>query len=260
MKRTLFILIASALLGFSVRAAEPSDSLASALATYWGTAVNMNTLSSAEKDAFLKGFEENFPDTDSLKVQYLRGASLASTIARSLMEAASIGLEVSPERLGSELVKVLRGGSTGFTPQTAQAYIDRQVAPEEAREFSPESQTQFVAEMAKAPGAVTTPSGLVFQVITEGEGPMPVDGQTVSVTYIGRLSDGSVFDSTDTPIDLNVSGVVAGFSEGLKMMKPGGKYRIVMPAALGYGERGAGGGVIPPGAAIDFTVDLIGIK
>ncbi|MCM1162883.1 MAG: FKBP-type peptidyl-prolyl cis-trans isomerase [Muribaculaceae bacterium] len=260
MKRALFLIMITAMLGLSARAAEPSDSLASALATYWGTAVNTGTLSKGELESFVKGFEENFPDTDSLKMQYLRGASLASVIARSLAEAATIGLEVSPERLKEEMVKVLRGASTGFTPAEAQAYIDARVAPETAREFSAESQTEFLTQMAALPGAVTTPSGLIFQVLTEGEGPMPVDGDTVTVSYTGRLSDGSVFDSTDSPIDMSVSGVVPGFSEGLKMMKPGGRYRIIFPASLGYGERGAGGGLIPPGAALDFTVDLIGIK
>ena len=95
---------------------------------------------------------------------------------------------------------------------------------------------------------------------TEGEGAQPVSGDEVEVTYTGRLSDGSVFDSTDSPITFGVDRVVPGFSEGLKLMKPGGRYRIVMPASLAYGERGAGGGIIPPGAAVDFTVDLIGIK
>ena len=106
---------------------------------------------------------------------------------------------------------------------------------------------------------MTTPSGLVFQVLTEGEGPMPADGDTVSVLYTGRLSDGSEFDSTDKPVDLSVSGVVPGMSEGLKMMKPGGRYRLVIPSDLGYGNRGIRG-VIPGGAALDFTVELVGIK
>lgn len=260
MKRIFITLFAAALFGAGARAAEPSDSLASALATYWGSAVNMELMSRAERDAFVKGFSDNFPATDSLKAQYLRGASLAAAIANSLAEAAAIGLEVEPGQLGREMIKVLSGESTGFTPQTAQAYIDSLVAPEEAREFTPESQSQFLAEMAKLPGAVVTPDGLIFQVITEGEGSMPADGQTVTLTYTGRLSDGSVFDETGSPISLNVNNVVTGFSQGLKMMKPGGKYRIVFPASLGYGDRGAGGGLIPPGAALDFTVDLISIE
>ncbi len=257
--RSLILLSVAAALGMSAQAAEPTDSLASALATYWGSAINTAALSPAERDAFAKGFEENFQSEDSIKAQYVRGAMMAANISRSIAEASVMGIEVSPEALAKAFVTVVRGGSVGFTPESAQAFIDRQIAPEEAREFSAESQAQFIATEAAVPGAVTTPSGLVFQVLTEGEGPMPKDGDTVSVTYTGRLSDGSVFDSTEKPIDLTVSGVVPGMSEGLKMMKPGGRYRLVIPSALGYGERGIRG-VIPGGAALDFTVDLVGIR
>lgn len=257
--RSLILLSIAAALGLQARAAEPTDSLASALATYWGSAINTTALSQAERDAFAKGFEENFQSQDSIKAQYIRGAMMAANISRSIAEAAMMGLDVNPTALAEAFGKVVRGGSVGFTPESAQAYIDRQIAPEEAREFSVESQAQFLATEAARPGAVTTPSGLVFQVLTEGEGPMPTDGDTVSVLYTGRLSDGSEFDSTDKPVDLSVSGVVPGMSEGLKMMKPGGRYRLVIPSDLGYGNRGIRG-VIPGGAALDFTVELVGIK
>ncbi|MDE6557251.1 MAG: FKBP-type peptidyl-prolyl cis-trans isomerase, partial [Duncaniella sp.] len=100
------------------------------------------------------------------------------------------------------------------------------------------------------------PSGLVFQVITEGEGAMPQSGERVKVNYTGRLSDGTVFDQTDAPVTFDVDRLVPGFTEGLKMMRPGGTYRLVIPASLGYGDTGAAG-VIPPGAALDFTVELV---
>lgn len=259
MHRTLMIIAVALLLPLGAGAAEATDSLAAALATYWASAVNTDAMTQAERDAFARGFNDNFSTDDPLRQQYLRGAMMAANVENSLMQAAQMGLHVDAAALGSAFVKVMTGGSVGFTPESAQAYIDRQVAPGEAKEFSDESQAAFLAEAARAEGAVTTPSGLVFQVITEGEGPYPTDSDTVSVLYTGRLSDGDTFDTTEQPIDLKVAGVVPGFSEGLRMMKPGGRYRIVIPATLAYGKEGIRG-VIPGGAAIDFTVDLLGIK
>lgn len=102
------------------------------------------------------------------------------------------------------------------------------------------------------------PSGLLFEIITEGEGPHPADTDIVKVTYTGRLSDGTVFDSSDRPVQFPVNRLVPGFTEGLKLMKPGGEYRIFIQPALGYGDKGASG-IIPPGAVLDFTVKLLEI-
>jgi FKBP-type peptidyl-prolyl cis-trans isomerase len=79
----------------------------------------------------------------------------------------------------------------------------------------------------------------------------------VLVTYEGRLADGTVFDKAEQPVGFGVSDVVPGFAEALLLMQKGGTYRIWIPAALGYGAEGAGGGTIPPNADLDFTVTLI---
>ena len=129
-----------------------------------------------------------------------------------------------------------------------QAYVDSV--------FSSAAQQAFVDKAAAAEGAVRTPSGLVFQVIVEGEGVTPVSGDDAVLNYVGSFSDGSVFDRTDEPVTFDVDRLVPGFSEGLKMMRTGGKYRIVIPASLGYGERGVPGD-IPPNAALDFTIELL---
>ncbi len=87
---------------------------------------------------------------------------------------------------------------------------------------------------------------------------MPADTDRVQLMYTGRFYDGTVFDATGSPISFGVNEVTPGFSEGLKLMKPGGRYRIVMPASLGYGPDGIPG-AIPGNAALDFTVELISI-
>jgi FKBP-type peptidyl-prolyl cis-trans isomerase FkpA len=102
----------------------------------------------------------------------------------------------------------------------------------------------------------TTASGLRFQVIKQGTGPTPTTQDVVAFNYEGRLEDGTVFDSSAgrQPMITEVSGLVPGFTEGLQLMKKGGRYRLVIPPALGYG---AGSGPIPPNATLTFDVELL---
>jgi len=115
---------------------------------------------------------------------------------------------------------------------------------------------------------LTTPSGLQYLEEVEGEGPCPASGQTVVVHYTGWLSEegvkGRKFDSSldrGTPFSFPIGAgrVIRGWDEGLASMKKGGKRTLHIPADLGYGARGAGGGVIPPGATLIFDVELLEI-
>jgi FKBP-type peptidyl-prolyl cis-trans isomerase FkpA len=101
----------------------------------------------------------------------------------------------------------------------------------------------------------TTASGLRWQMIVAGTGAPPTEADSVIVSYEGRLADGSVFDRSSEPAILPVSALVPGFSEALLLMRKGGRYRIWIPPHLAYGAEGAGG-VIPPNAEIQFTIDL----
>lgn len=118
----------------------------------------------------------------------------------------------------------------------------------------------------KAPAkSVTTHSGLKYTDLVVGKGPMPKVGQTISVLYTGKLTNGNVFDSTakrnnepfETPI--GVGQVIKGWDEGMLTMRVGGKRRLTIPPDLGYGASGAGG-VIPPNATLVFDVELLAIK
>lgn len=117
--------------------------------------------------------------------------------------------------------------------------------------------TAFLAHNARTKGVVTTPSGLQYQVLTPGTGPNPTDADEVLITYEGRLLDGTVFDKSQQPTPLEVGGVVPGFSEALKLMNKGGKYRLWLKPSLGYGEHVPPGGPIPPNAALVFDVELL---
>jgi FKBP-type peptidyl-prolyl cis-trans isomerase FkpA len=84
-------------------------------------------------------------------------------------------------------------------------------------------------------------------------------GDTVLVTYEGRLTNGTMFDSSTQPVPMTVGQLIPGFNEGLMLMSKGGRYRLHIPAAIGYGAEGAGGGVIPPNADLIFDVTLVDV-
>jgi hypothetical protein len=111
---------------------------------------------------------------------------------------------------------------------------------------------------------VTTTSGLRYKIMEAGEGPNPGDNDVVLVSYKGMLKDGTVFDQ-NPQAGFPVTGVVPGFSEGLKIMQRGGKYRLWIPAELGYGPEDqrnpqTGEVVIPGGSELTFDVELLEFK
>ena len=123
-------------------------------------------------------------------------------------------------------------------------------------------------ESADAQHAVTTPSGLKYIDVKVGTGPSPHTGQTCVMNYTGWLYNGgkkgAKFDSSldhGEPFEFKIGlhQVIAGWDEGVATMKVGGKRTLIIPPALGYGARGAGG-VIPPNATLMFDVDLLAVK
>ena len=128
-----------------------------------------------------------------------------------------------------------------------------------------DTRIQKQGEKASVGAENTTPSGLKYidHVVGTGESPKP--GQMVTVHYTGTLENGTKFDSSvdrgePLTFQIGVGRVIKGWDEGVMSMKVGGKRRLIIPAQLGYGARGAGGGAIPPNAILIFEVELLGVK
>ena len=117
----------------------------------------------------------------------------------------------------------------------------------------------FLKENAKRAGITVTASGLQYEIVKEGTGRQPKASDTVRCHYEGTLIDGTVFDSSyrrNQPAEFGLRQVIAGWTEGVQLMKEGSIFKFYIPYNLAYGERGAGAD-IPPYAALIFTVELI---
>lgn len=120
-----------------------------------------------------------------------------------------------------------------------------------------EKEAAFFAELADNPNIQSTDSGLYYEIIEEGSGDSPGENDRVKVNYKGVLVDGREFDANDNA-EFMVNRVVPGFSEGLRLMKTGGKIKLYIPSALGYGNSPARpGSIIEPGSTLIFDVELL---
>lgn len=145
--------------------------------------------------------------------------------------------------------------------QGSESNYQAAAAEQEAAANQAQAPAPVTAQAPAAPqsGSVTTPSGLRVETLTPGSGPRPQMGTPVLVTYEGRLTNGTQFDASAQPVQMTVGELIPGFNEGLMMMSKGGRYRLHIPAAIGYGAEGAGGGVIPPNADLIFDVTLVDV-
>ncbi len=137
----------------------------------------------------------------------------------------------------------------------------QQEAAKAMAEVNAKAGEEFLAENGKRAEVKTTPSGLQYEVIKEGEGAQPAASDKVVVHYTGKLIDGTVFDSSEergVPATFGVTQVIPGWVEALQLMKVGSTWRLFIPSALAYGPQGAGG-VIGPNQTLIFDVSLLDI-
>jgi FKBP-type peptidyl-prolyl cis-trans isomerase len=130
-----------------------------------------------------------------------------------------------------------------------------------AKDLSPESNQQFLADNTKRPGIMVLPDGLQYRVIKSGSGKSPTPNDLVTVTYRGSLINGMVFDETQPgkTATFPAGQLIPGWVEALQKMKEGDEWELVIPSNLGYGEAGAGG-VIPPNQTLVFDMALLKVE
>ena len=189
------------------------------------------------------------------KVSYALGIG----IVRQLADMGAN--DIVTEDFAAAMKDVLTGAELKIDEAEAQALVQEYLqkkGEEKVKAVKAEGEN-FLAENAKKEGVVTLPSGLQYQVLKEGNGKSPKATDQVKCHYEGTLINGKIFDSSyrrNEPATFPLNGVIAGWTEGLQLMKEGAKYRFFIPFNLAYGTRGAGQD-IPPYAALIFDVELI---
>ena len=192
------------------------------------------------------------------KISYALGLGIGQQLKSMNITGFSI------EDFTKSIADVINGQQTQMTAREAQEMLNEYFATkaaEDAKKAIGEGKV-FLENNGKRQGVVTTKSGLQYEVLTEGTGRSPKATDKVRCHYEGRLINGDVFDSSyqrNQPADFGLNQVIAGWTEGVQLMKEGAKYRFYIPYLLGYGEQGAGSS-IPPYSTLIFTVELVGIK
>lgn len=198
------------------------------------------------------------------KASYSIGYDIGATFKKQ-------NIDLNTDALMSGLKEGLAGKEGTLTKEerdkTLEAFqkemMEKQVAAsKEAATKNAAEGEKFLAENKKKEGVKTTASGLQYKVLKEGSGPSPKETDTVVTNYKGTLLDGTEFDSSykrNEPATFPVNRVIKGWTEALQLMKPGAKFQLFIPAALAYGERGAGR-EIGPNATLIFEVELLSIK
>jgi len=193
------------------------------------------------------------------------GSSLKDQQKSGLMGDSTLKVDIKLIKQG--LINGLRGSKVQMTPVQAQEYLQKTMTALQSKKMeklyggNKVAGEKFLAENAKKAGVKTTPSGLQYEVIKMGNGPLPTDTNSVKVNYHGTLIDGTVFDSSierKTPITFKVNQVIKGWTEALKLMPVGSKFKLYVPQELAYA--GADRGKIKPFSMLIFEVELISIE
>lgn len=197
------------------------------------------------------------------RISYALGLSMGNNFRASGIS------ELNVQDFADGVAAVFYGATPKMTYDEAKAEIQnffaelekkQRAAAEEAGKQNKKAGEAFLAENGKRAEVKTTPSGLQYEVLTEGDGPMPEATDQVEVHYTGKLIDGTVFDSSvdrGVPATFGVTQVIPGWVEALQLMKAGSKWRLFIPSNLAYGPNGAPGSPIGPNSTLIFDVELL---
>lgn len=197
------------------------------------------------------------------RISYALGLSMGNNFRASGIT------EINVQDFADGVAAVFYGSAPKMSYDEAKAEIQayftemekkQRAAAEEVGKANAAAGEAFLAENGKRVEVKTTPSGLQYEVLTEGDGPRPEANDQVEVHYTGKLIDGTVFDSSvdrGMPATFGVTQVIPGWVEALQLMKAGSKWRLFIPSNLAYGPNGAPGSPIGPNATLIFDVELL---
>lgn len=196
------------------------------------------------------------------KLSYALGLSMGNNFRNSGIQ------EINVEDFADGVAAVFYGSQPKMSYDEAKKVIQdfftelqakQEEAAKEMAKVNEKAGQEFLLENGKRVEVQTTPSGLQYEVLREGDGPQPTAEDQVEVHYTGKLIDGTVFDSSidrGQPATFGVTQVIPGWVEALQLMKAGSKWRLFIPSALAYGPQGAGG-IIGPNQTLIFDVELL---
>lgn len=219
--------------------------------------------------------EKKMPTTENEKLSYSIGVNAARSLKRFL-EMQSVDSDMKLVEMGfqdglqggntllkdSEIQEILTALQKDVNAKQQKIMAQQQEKMKTLGEKNKKEGEKFLAENKHQKGVKILPSGLQYKVIQEGTGVSPKESDKATVHYRGSLIDGTEFDSSykrGTPVTFPVKGVIKGWTEALKLMKAGSKWKLFIPSSLAYGETGAPGGPIGPNAVLVFEVELISI-
>lgn len=197
------------------------------------------------------------------RISYALGLSMGNNFRASGIT------EINVQDFADGVAAVFYGSTPKMSYDEAKAEIQayftemekkERAAAEELGKANAAAGEAFLADNGKRVEVRTTPSGLQYEVLTEGDGPRPEANDQVEVHYTGKLIDGTVFDSSvdrGMPATFGVTQVIPGWVEALQLMKAGSKWRLFIPSNLAYGPNGAPGSPIGPNATLVFDVELL---
>ena len=188
--------------------------------------------------------------------------SLGMSMATQLMQTGLENLDV--DAFVKAFSEIMKNEETTMSLEEATQHIQAYFSAKqnEMLQMNKEAGVQFLVENKKQENVVELPSGLQYEVLTEGDGATPSATDTVKCHYHGTLIDGTVFDSSvqrGQPATFGVNQVIKGWVEALQLMPVGSKWRLFVPSNLAYGEQGAGND-IQPNSTLIFEVELLGIE
>jgi len=223
------------------------------------------TEKSQEEQTIVQNLKEEIIMTQEEKNSYALGANVGESFNNAGITAAIIET-FKFETFKEGFLDALKGENK-FSPDEMQECfndIQEKMAAKQSQGIEQEKEKgrQFLAENKKRSGVKETASGLQYEAIVMGNGEKPLATDNVKVHYTGKTLDGKVFDSSverGQPAEFPLNHVIPGWTEGLQLMPVGSKFMLYIPSDLGYGDNGAPGGRIKPGATLIFEVELLGI-